>query len=445
MRAKEEAFRILEAALSLASAEADEAEVCLGGGTLGLTYVAENQIQPAEMLSREVLAMRVVSRGRMARIVVSDLSTAGISEAAQQLRARVEHLPEIDQIGGFPPPQDYEEVDAYDPETETISELDREYLAGKAVMAATRHDLSCSGRIFVRRGSLLADGRLGFYAVANTLGLLAYHPETRVGFDVSMVNQNGAHGWAGDESFTISALEPEELVRSSVKRAMLGSEPGRLESGTYPAILEPAAVAELLRQIGNTAVGELFETGASFLSDRLGEQIVHPSLSIRDDHTHPLHRGVPFDHEGVARTPTPLIENGVAKGALYGWQSSIRHHVQATGHGCRGRRSEGAAYLVLDGGRATFSDLVGATDHGVLIARLSRTELLDARTLTVTGTTRDGLFLLQAGEPVRQLEPMLFTVSLLDVLSEVSELTGSTWAHGAVAPAIKTRMPLFRP
>lgn len=445
MRPKEEAFRILEAALSLASAGAEEAEVCLGGGTVGLTCIAGNQVQPAEMLSREILAMRIMSQGRVARTIVSDLSTAGISEAAQQLRARVEHLPVGSEGPGFPPPQVYAEVDAYDPETEAMSELDREHLAGKAIMAATRHELTCTGRIFVQRGSLTAGGRLGLYAVANTRGLLAYHPETRVGFDVSMINRNGARGWAGDESFTISALEPDNLVRSSVKRALLGGEPGRLESGTYPAILEPAAVAELLRQVGRTAVGGSFESGASFLSDRIGERIADPSVSIHDDHTHPLHRGVPFDHEGVARTPVTLLEQGVAQGVLYGWQSSVRYEAQATGHGRWGMRPEGGAYLVLDGGKATLSDLVGATEHGVLIARLSRTELLDARSLTVTGTTRDGLFLLEGGEPVRQLEPMLFAVSLLDILNELSGLTGSKWAHGAVAPAIKTRMPLFRP
>lgn len=445
MRAKEEAFRILEAALSIASTGADEAEVCLGGGGLGVTSFSKNQVHPAEEQNIELVTVRIVSEGRQARARTSDLSTQGIKDLSTALRAQVERLPESVAQVGLPTPQHYEDMDAYDPETEMLRELDREALAAKAILAATKHDLETSGYIAVRRGAIDVQGAPGVYAVANTRGLLAYHPETRVTFSVAMSARDGTRGWAEDESFTISALEPEEIVRSATRRALLGSRPSRLTPGTYSAILEPAVVAELLRHVALTCGAEAMQTGTSFLSGRLGERVADASISLRDDFTHALHRGMPFDAEGVAREVVPIIDEGIARGAVFGWRSAERMEGHATGHTLLDSAfnpCEAAPYLVLEGGSATFGDLVGGTQNGVLISRLSATDLIDPLTLTISGATRDGLFLIEGGEPIAQLEDMPFTVSVLELLGAVQALTGSTWAHGAVVPAIKVPFPL---
>lgn len=445
MRAKEEAFRILEAALTVASAGVEEAEVCLGGGALGLTEFSKNQVHPAGEHDVELVSMRLVQGGCSARARTSDLSTTGIKELAAGLRAQVERLPKAVAGPGLPTPQHYEDVDAYDPETEAFSALDREALAGQAIRTALRHDLACSGYVAVRRGAVDADGAPGVYAVANTRGLLAYHPETRVRFGVAMSARDGTRGWAEDESFTVAALEPDEIVRSAKKRALLGGRPGRIAPGTYAAILEPAAVAELLRHVGETCGAEMMQDGLSFLSGRIGEKIADDAVSLRDDFTHALHRGMPFDAEGVAREIVPLIEDGVARGPVTSWASAKRFDLDPTGHGeidADLRPVEVARHLVLEGGSATFGDLVGGTQGGVLVSRLTRTTLLDPRTLTISGATRDGLFLIDGGEPVAQLEDMSFTVSVLDVLRAVEDMTGSTWAHGAVVPALKVAFPL---
>ncbi|MCA9554642.1 MAG: TldD/PmbA family protein [Myxococcales bacterium] len=445
MRAKEEAFRILEAALSIASAGVDEAEVCLGGGSLGITSFSQNQVHPAEEQNVEILSVRMGVDGKLARMRTTDLSTTGIKDLAQRLRAQVEHMPEPATRASLPAPQSYEEMDAYDPETEAMRDLDREALAAKAIMAATKNDLVASGYVAVRRGAVSNDGAAGVYAVANTRGLLAYHPETRVTFSVAMQARDGTRGWAEDESFTVSALEPDEIVRSATKRAMLGGRPARVAPGTFTAILEPAVVAELLRHVGATCGAAALEDGTSFLSGRLGEKVAAASINLREDFAHALHRGTPFDAEGVAREAVPLIDKGVAKGAVAGWRSAQRLGIQPTGHTVLDPElgeTEVASYLVLEGGGATFGDLVGSTPNGILISRLTPTQLIDPRSLTVSGATRDGLFLIEGGEPVTQLEDMCFTVSVLDLLMGVEALTGATWAHGAVVPAVKVAFPL---
>ncbi len=441
MRAKEEAFRILESALSIASAGVDDAEVSLGGGDLGVTRFADNQIHPASEHNVESIGVRVSARGRMVGVQTTDLSTGGIKEIAQAAKTRAEHLPEGSEGTGLPEPQNYDFVEAYDPETEATKSIDRTALAARAVTTALKNGLSASGLVMVRRGVLGLDNQSGVYAVANTRGLLAYHPETRIRYTVSMQRKTGSSGWAEDESFTASAIDAESLVAVATNKAMVGGEPRELRVATYPAVLEASAVGELIRWVGLTAGGLQARTGGSFLSDRkTGDRATAEAITIVDDHTHPLHRGVPFDLEGVARQRVVLIEKGKIGAPVYSWESAVRLEAQATGHKVRDPffgEIEAAQHLVMEGGDATLSDMIGSLERGVLVSRFGSVRLLDPRTLEVTGVTRDGFFLVQKGEIVAPLINMRFTVSVLDLLKRVEALGSSVWTRGGVVPPIR--------
>ena len=217
MRAKEEAFRILETALSVASTGVDEAEVALGGGDLGITHFAQNHLTPPCEQSQERLYIRVSSKSRLCRNETSDLSTQGIQAAAQTARSLVDHVPEPEFPVGLPAPQAYWPVDAYDPDIEAMTGLDRMSSVGRAILLAHKQGLSASGSISTRRGSLSFDNQVGVYAVANTRGLLAYHASTAATFSVTMTGPTSWSGWAEDESFSIAALDVEELARTAAR------------------------------------------------------------------------------------------------------------------------------------------------------------------------------------------------------------------------------------
>lgn len=442
MRAKEEAFRILETALSVASAGVEEVEVALGGGDLGVASFAHNQVLPPTELSHEVLSIRVSSRSRMCRAATSDLSTQGIQAAAQQARSMVEHIPEAAVSAALPPPQAYWPVDAYDPEIEAMTGLDRMAAAGRALIMAHKQGFYTSGYMATRRGSLGLDGLPGVYAIANTRGLLAYHGSTAATYSVTMVGPNNTSGWAEDESFALAGLDFEELARTAARKAAAAAhgEPTAIEPGRCTVVLEPAAVSSLLRYLAMTCGAADMDAERSFLSGTRGQTIAGQNVTIYDDHTHPLHRGRPFDIEGVAKKKVVLIRKGVAEGPVYGWSSALKAQVEPTGHRVfdtvQGER-EAATNIVLEGGTATLSDLVGGTKTGILITRFSDTRLVEPRSLLVTGVTRDGLFLIENGEIVAPLRNLRFNVSVIDVLNNVEAMTAPVWSSGLVVPAAK--------
>jgi PmbA protein len=442
MRAKEEAFRILETALSIASTGVDEAEVALGGGDLGVTNFAQNHLTPPCEQSLEKLFIRVSSKSRVCRNETTDLSTQGIQTAGQTARSLVEHVPEPEFPVSLPPPQAYWPVDAYDPDIEAMTGLDRMSAVGRAVLLAHKQGLSASGCIATRRGSVGLDANVGVYAVANTRGLLAYHASTASTFSITMTGPTSWSGWAEDESFSIAALDIEELARTAARKASAGTniDPSTIEPGRYTVVLEPAAVAALLRFVAATCGASDMETERSFLSGTRGQRIAGENISIYDDHTHPLHRGRPFDLEGVAKKKVTLVKKGVVESPVYSWASSVKAEVEPTGHRVidplLGEREE-ASNLVLEGGTATLSDLVGSTKSGVLVTRFADARLLEPRALLATGVTRDGFFLIQNGEIVRPLRNMRFTVSVIEILNNVEAMTAPVWAQGLVVPAAK--------
>jgi PmbA protein len=313
---------------------------------------------------------------------------------------------------------------------------------GKAIILAHRQGLAASGFVYTRRGSLGLENQVGVYAIANTRGLLAYHASTGASYSVTMVGPNNWSGWAEDESYTMSALDPEELARTAARKATAGSttDPSTIGPGRYTTVLEPAAVASLLRFVAMTCGAADMAAERSFLSGTRGQSIAGDNITIYDDHTHPLHRGRPFDVEGVAKKKVVLVKRGVAEGPVYSWASAQKADEEPTGHRVLdpllGEREE-ASNLVLEGGHATLSDLVGSTKSGVLVTRFSDTRIVESRSLMITGVTRDGFFLIENGEIVRPLRNMRFNVSVIDVLNNVEALTAPVWAQGMVVPAAK--------
>jgi predicted Zn-dependent protease len=108
--------------------------------------------------------------------------------------------------------------------------------------------------------------------------------------------------------------------------------------------------------------------------------------------------------------------------------------------------------LLLTGGAdGTLDDLVAATERGLLLTCLWYIRLVDPTTLLLTGLTRDGVYLVERGEVVAEVDHNFrFNYSPLDVLRTASQV-GTTertlprewkdWFTRAAMPPV--RVPEF--
>jgi PmbA protein len=199
-----------------------------------------------------------------------------------------------------------------------------------------------------------------------------------------------------------------------------------LEPGDYEAVFEELAVAEILRIVSITGLGgEQVREGRSFMSGRFGEKVTGDGFTLTDDALDARTVGIPFDVEGSPKRAVLLVEKGVARGPVYDRASAKAAGTRSTGHAAdRSRYAPGghAANLSMAGGMATRDELIGAVRRGILITRFHYTNTPDPRAATMTGTTRDGTFLIEDGRITRALANVRYTMSALDLFSGIDLL-----------------------
>ncbi len=436
---RDEAKALLDQAIS--AARGQEIEVILGGGTDALTRFANNEITQNVIERRYLMSVRIVSGKRTGRATGNDLSRAGIERLIERASEATRLQPEIPDLLPLPGPQTYRAVDALDPETEALGADVRAREVGKAVARCREAGLEGAGIYEVRAGTIGDYGEIGALAIANSRGLFAYHMGTEAVFRASAL-EGTVSGWAGYESHSARGIDGSAISARAVEKAVRSRGPKSWEPGRYTVVLEPAAVADLIQDMSWISFGALLvQEGRSFLSGKIGQKVMGDNITLRDDPYHPLHLGSPFDAEGMPTRPTTIIERGVAKSAVYDRQTAAKEGRESTGHGLPVPNTYGpmAHHLVLEGNKGTLDDLVRSVDRGLLVTRVWYTNVVDPKTVTLTGMTRDGLFAIEKGKVSHGVRNFRFNQSVVQMLNDVEGMSAPERSGGVVCPALLVR------
>jgi predicted Zn-dependent protease len=281
--------------------------------------------------------------------------------------------------------------------------------------------------------------------MANSKGLFARHEQTRAEFSVTILEENSS-GWAKSTSYDIREIDPESLAESASRKAANSRNPRELEPGHYTAILEPAAVLDLVGFLFYDFAGTAVLDKRSCLTGRLGKKLFGENITLWDDVYHPLQLGHPFDGEGVPRQKVLLIDRGIPKNLVYSRATAKKMKTKPTGHGFALPNEHGEApmNLVWGGGNKTLGEMVASTERGVLVTRLWYIREVDPYNKILTGMTRDGTFLVENGRVTGGIRNFRFNQSVIEMLSNVEMLGPAVRSSGEesfdmVVPAMKVR------
>ncbi|SOD58192.1 hypothetical protein SAMN06297387_10127 [Streptomyces zhaozhouensis] len=82
--------------------------------------------------------------------------------------------------------------------------------------------------------------------------------------------------------------------------------------------------------------------------------------------------------------------------------------------------------LRLDaGGTASLDELVATTERGLLVTSLWYIREVDPKNLLLTGLTRDGVFLVEGGQVVGQVNNFRFNESPVEVIGRATEASAT--------------------
>jgi predicted Zn-dependent protease len=265
-------------------------------------------------------------------------------------------------------------------------------------------------------------------------------------------------GWQKANSPNVANLNAEALAQIAAEKAVKSAGPREIAPGKYTVILEPAAVLDTVGFAFFDFGGLAILDQRSFLNNRIGTKLFGQNISIWDDVSHPLQSGSPFDGEGVARQRVHLVEGGVVKQLVYARATAEKMKkseyagkvgpIGPTGHGfpIPNEIGEAPMNIVFESVRdpKTIEQMIAGTERGILVTRLWYIREVDPYEKILTGMTRDGTFLIENGKVVCGLRNFRFNQSLIDMLSNVEEMSPPVRTSGEesfdmVVPAMKVK------
>lgn len=442
------ADRALLALLEDAIARSGEAHVELHArrARRGLARFASNVVgQHGEFDEVEVTA-RVAREGRIAVSSTNRLGPADVLGAIESAAALCAYVPKAEALPGFTPRTEPPvEIAAPVAATYDATPADRTTRLGPLFERAAAAGLTMSGTLETTRFEA---------AVATSAGQGVHGRGAFATTRLFALSPDGSSGYAGAMDRDFDALPLPALAERAIDRCVRSRAPRALGPGTYDVVIEPAAVAELLEWMNVTGFGaHEVENGSSFLAGREGERITGEAITIVDDAPAAARAGlaVAFDREGTPSRRVTLVDRGVAGRPVYDRIHAARAGTESTGHaGLRldGELGPSAKALHLAPGADSAESLLAGIDRGLFITRFHYVNgMLDPRRALMTGTTRDGTFWVESGEPLYAVNNLRFTDSILEAFARIDgigarvEAVPTWWSDwGATfVPALRIR------
>jgi predicted Zn-dependent protease len=432
---REQAKALIDRVLSLSKAE--ETQVTLTGGDRANVRFARNSVTTSGASSGYSLAIQAKFGLKIGTVTASEFSDAALQRAMRNAEEIARLSPENPEAMPFVGAQTYAETKTY---FEDAADASPEWRAGAvkaALDVAKARNVDAAGYV---------ETSAQIQAVATSKGQFGFGRYTSADYNLTARTPDGTgSGWASKSYNELRLLQPGTLASAAIDKAARSHDPAGIEPGKYTVVLEPAAMADIVANLAFAADARQADEGRSFFSKkgggtRIGETVVNEKVTIYSDPTHPLAPAIPFDGEGLPLARINWIDKGVLKNLSYS-----RYWAQKQGK----TATPNPGNLIMDGGTSTLDALIAGVQRGVLVTRFWYIRALDPQTLTFTGLTRDGLFLIENGKVTRPVKNMrwnespIFALNNLDAMTPAERAVSGEGVGGAgfsiVCPAARIR------
>jgi PmbA protein len=377
--------------------------------------VRMGKAEAVEHTEERVLTLSVWVGHRRGAASTADLSEGAIAQAVQAA-VDIARATEKDPCAGLPDERDlqteFRELDLWHPFEGGADEAIA--YAARAEEAAMHFD----ERIVNSEGTQF-DTSSGAFTLANTLGFSAGYRYSRHDLDVAPLAQDESgmerDGWSSQGRDLRAMPSPEAVGRKAAERtvARLGAAP--MGSRRARVLFDANASAGLLDVLEELMSGSAWYRNASFLKGRLGERILPPFVSVKEEPyiKGGLGSGV-FDDEGCAAHERLVIEEGRLRGLFLTSYSARRLGMRTSGN------AGGAYKLTLESSETrpedSFEAMLARLGTGMLV-----TELIGQGVNAVTGDYSRGFsgFWVESGRIAAPVEGMTIAGNLARMMRSI--------------------------
>lgn len=290
---------------------------------------------------------------------------------------------------------------------------------------AENSDVKLYGNLAVEDSTLL---------VANTSGLFAHQPYTMANLRVTARTPEG--GGSGQNAVSEGdwrRLDPIRVAQRAIETALLSRDPQPGTPERQTVILSPAATLEYLTMLvfmmdqRSAELGQSFFSNQSTKNTRIGEQLFGEGITLRSIYDHPLLPTLGFGSGfgsggssvgrlfsmGLPMSNLTFIENG-----------RLMRLYESPFWAVKNNRTPLAFpfNIVMDGTDSCIEDIILSTPRAVYISSFWYLGITDPNTISLTGLTRDGTFLIEDGRITKPLLNFRFNDSPMQSLNQISAI-----------------------
>ena len=175
----------------------------------------------------------------------------------------------------------------------------------------------------------------------------------------------------------LSDANIDSLAADIVNRTAVLFESTQPQGGQMPVVMAAGSSGILLHEaIGHAFEADFNRLGTSIFSDKMGQMICNPLISVVDDGTIPTNRGaVNYDDEGVEGQKTYMVTEGRLTSYLHDRISARHYGVSPTGNGrresfrCAPIPRMRSTYML--NGPHTTTDIISSVKRGVYVDTFS--------------------------------------------------------------------------
>jgi predicted Zn-dependent protease len=240
-------------------------------------------------------------------------------------------------------------------------------------------------------------------------------------------------GYASIRAPRLSDIDPASLAERAARKAETSARPRDFPPGRYTVILEPEAVAYLLSYLAFSLNQRSADEGRSFLSKpdggtRLGEKLFADAVTLRADPFDPRNPGGPWASESLPARRITWIENGIVKNLAVNryWAAKTQSQPLPISRN-----------FLMEGSGKSLEDLIANTERALLVTRFWYIRMVNPQNVTVTGLTRDGVWLVEKGKIVYPVNNFRFNDSPVNLLKNIEATSTAMLAGSMIVPAIR--------
>ncbi|MEO0150983.1 MAG: metallopeptidase TldD-related protein [candidate division WOR-3 bacterium] len=256
-------------------------------------------------------------------------------------------------------------------------------------------------------------------------GFEGYNQVSICHLTINYINKSSA--WSEYSSYKLSDIleNYENVAKDCLNKAKLNENISEIEPGKYTVILSSLALKDILDIMNYSAFSsESYYEGTSPFSNKLNQKLFSEKINLYEEPLNIFPIG--FDFEGNIKKNFPVIENGILKNiALNNKYSKLLNLENNACANIPFYEIPFFFHLHLKGGNKSLEDIIKETERGILVNRVWYVNVVEPRSLTLTGMTRDGLYLIENGKVKSGLKNMRFTQSFIEAFNNVEDISSN--------------------